>query len=117
MTTKELNRVTKVMLKKANAMKELSESNLAEHDAKIDIEAMCKGECECECECEYIWMLRKYGTYLIKLSKDNVVYQFDLDYLKGRWSGLKLFYHIHEGLIEQIEEDEAIKLASEYIEK
>jgi len=114
MTTKEFfNRTTKEMLKKSNAMKELSESNLAVNDTRIDIDSMCTEEHVCN----YIWMLRKYGSYLIKLSKGNV-YQFDLDSLKGYCcSGIKVFYHIHGGLIEQITETDAIELASECIEK
>ena len=85
MTKQELDKVISVMITKAKAMQELSQSTLCMDDTKLDIESIRENP-----KGEYVWMLRTYGTHLINLKSEGV-YQFDIDAIRGFNYNQKIF--------------------------
>ena len=105
MKSMECKKIAKLMLKKAKAMSELSESSLPISDTEIDIATINKNE--------YVWMLRSYGTKLISL--DELVSEEDIKVLNSFNDNIRNYYHIVKGNIDKISKENALELVSKYL--
>ena len=105
MKSMECKKIAKLMLKKAKAMSELSESSLPISDTEIDIATINKNE--------YVWMLRSYGTKLISL--DELVSEEDIKVLNSFNGNIRNYYHIVKGNIDKISKENALELVSKYL--